>query len=431
MPHFLTDQLHNQFLGGGLILMITGSIIALMKSTPMQLWRWFRRRVTVEVEILNSDPLFDYVTLWLHKQPYSSRSRRLTATSASRIREYDGDEDDVPAIFGEERKKRTLRLLLTPAPGRHVFQYGGNLIWLERNREKAGMPAGASAGRSGVNFSIKQEDYTITVLGRKQQVIRDLLEEIVVTGTPPSDTIRVFTSGFGYWKSRGVMAPRKMDSVVLPTGVAEGILEDARQFLRGAKWYQEIGIPWHRGYLFYGLPGTGKTSLIAALAGELQMNLYLLNIAGAGIDDEKLSSLMSDVRPGSIVLMEDVDCTVPNRQPEKESKGVTLSGLLNCLDGVQSTEGCMIFMTTNARERLDPALTRPGRVDVELEFGLATNDQILRLRDRIAPGYDTEAILEECAGKTMAEAQGVLLGKRGFFRTELSEIDRIVSQCVS
>jgi chaperone BCS1 len=69
----------------------------------------------------------------------------------------------------------------------------------------------------------------------------------------------------------------------------------------------------------------------------------------------------------------------------------------------------MIFMTTNFRERLDSALTRPGRVDVSLKFSLATDEQILRLRDRLAPDWNDDEILVLGRGKTMAEVQQLLL----------------------
>ncbi len=147
---------------------------------------------------------------------------------------------------------------------------------------------------------------------------------------------------------------------------------------------------------------------MSAIAGELKMDLYLLNISGSNMDDERLVGLMADVRPGTIVLMEDVDCTFPDRDTSKEAKGVTLSGLLNCLDGIQSREGCLIFMTSNYADKLDPALVRPGRVDVKLEFGYATLDQAMRLRDRIAPDFPDE-LLERCDVMTMAEVQQLLL----------------------
>lgn len=252
----------------------------------------------------------------------------------------------------------------------------------------------------------KHETYTIVMLGRKQAAIRSLIDDIVSFASKPKNVIKVFNSSFGYWQANKLLNPRKLESVILPAGVSEAIVSDMRKFLASGSWYREIGIPWHRGYLFYGIPGSGKSSLVVAVAGELGLNLYLLNLSG--MDDEKLGSLMADVQPGSIILMEDVDCTAPDR--EKKDKGVTLSGLLNCIDGVQSREGCMVFMTSNYRQKLDSALIRPGRVDVSVEFGFATAEQSERLRDRIS----NAAPIPDHTGKTMADIQQELLGTIGF-----------------
>lgn len=138
------------------------------------------------------------------------------------------------------------------------------------------------------------------------------------------------------------------------------------------------------------------------------MDLYSLSLAGRTMDDDSLRSLMQDRRPGTIVLMEDIDCTVPERNGDNND-GVTLGGLLNCLDGVHSPDGCIVFMTTNNRDALDQALIRPGRIDVSVEFSTATESQILRLRDRLAPEMDNITVLADCRGKTMAEVQQYLL----------------------
>ena len=396
----LSDQLHSQIVGGGLVLLFTGSVIALLRKVPTDLLAWMKRRVTVEVEILNSDPLFDYVTLWLSQQPYSQRSRRLTATTASRIGKEDSEGAPV-ASCGEEN--RQLRVFLSPAPGSHLFLYNGNFVKLQRNREK---PTGAGGDRT---WALREhETYTLTMLGKNQNVIRRLVEDIVVAGSSSSDYVRLFTSSWGYWNSDKILRPRKLNTVVLPQGIAEGILHTARDFLSKADWYREVGIPWHCGFLLHGVPGSGKTSVVSALAGELGMDLYLLSLS-SGMNDERLFDLMSKVRSGTIVLMEDVDCTFPSRDEEKARDRVTLSGLLNCLDGVQSRDGCMIFMTTNRIEALDPALLRPGRVDHRIEFGYATDEQILRLRDRLNPSIDNGNVLSQCRGRTMADVQQYLL----------------------
>lgn len=392
---FIHNQAGNQFVGGGLVLMMTGSVVAMLHKTPKALAEWMKRKGTSEVEVLNSDPLFGMVTEWLDSHPYSKRSRKVTATTASEL------DDDCPQEPGGSKKK--LKVLFSPSPGTHWFFYHGRLIILDRSREN-GAP-----GTGGNSFK-KSESYTITILGRDQRVIRNLIYDVIDFSAVKQEGIKIFYSTFGYWQSAGMSKPRKIDSVVLPQGVAESVLQDARSFLQSADRYRALGIPWHRGYLFHGVPGSGKTSLAAALAGELGMDLYLLNLGGNGMNDEKLSSLMSDIRPGCMILMEDVDCTVPDRDSKGGDK-VTLSGLLNCLDGVLSREGCMIFMTTNYAERLDGALRRPGRIDVPLEFTVADESQVERMHRRFGDSRGLDQVLLECYGMTMAQVQGYLMDR--------------------
>lgn len=384
------DQFHNQFVTGGLVLMFTGSLIALAKDVPRRLWDWIKRRCTVDVRVENSDPLFDYITYWLDSQPYSKKSRTLSASTATRINiENDG---------------KKLKVIFSPAPGTHYFFYDKKLLQLTRTKDSNAAPVGVE--KTG-NLR-KEEYYVITVVGKNQNTIRQLMEEIVEFGSKPTDLIKVHCAPFGYWQSRGSFNPRKLDSVILPIGLTEKILEDAKKFLGSQDWYKSIGIPWHRGYLFSGVPGSGKTSLVSALAGELNMDIYLLNLAGRGMSDDKLEDLIGDVRPGSIVLMEDIDCVVPDRE-KKDDKGVTLAGLLNCLDGINSQEGCMVFMTTNYKEKLDSALIRPGRVDFQIEFGYATEDQIRRMYKRIL--QEDPQDVSSFTGLSMAIVQQRLLEK--------------------
>jgi chaperone BCS1 len=144
------------------------------------------------------------------------------------------------------------------------------------------------------------------------------------------------------------------------------------------------GIPYRRGYLLHGPPGSGKTSFIQALAGSLSYDICLLNLSERGLADDKLFHLLSNVPERSFVLVEDVDAAFNKRVQTSEDglvkfwnsrnptltsahsyqSSVTFSGFLNALDGVASGEERIIFMTTNHVEKLDPALIRPGRVDI-------------------------------------------------------------------
>lgn len=136
-----------------------------------------------------------------------------------------------------------------------------------------------------------------------------------------------------------------------------------------------------QGYLFHGPPGTGKSSLSTALAGEFGLDLYEVKIPSVASDTD-LEQMFQEIPPQCIVLLEDIDAVwtadrndVPDREDRSgsgcrtPSSNCTLSGLLNVLDGVGSQEGRIVIMTTNKPERLDGALVRPGRVDMKVHLG--------------------------------------------------------------
>jgi mitochondrial chaperone BCS1 len=224
-------------------------------------------------------------------------------------------------------------------------------------------------------------------------------------------------------------APRRLDSVVLEPGEKEYLVEDIGKFRKSKQRYERLGIPYHRGYLFYGPPGTGKTSLVSALAAHFGLSIYLINLGD--FNDRTLMNAVNQIATNSVLLFEDIDCMkssqarVPETtdattqmQDEKktatERNGVTLSGLLNALDGFYAPSNVLYMMTTNRHETLDEALLRPGRIDYRLYLGKATDRQKVELYRRFFPEateIEARAFVEEAgAAETMAEFQGLLLG---------------------
>lgn len=371
------------------------------------------------MSIRNTDPLFDYVTYWLNSQERFRRSRFLQASTELRLGNRNGGIECASSNgpSGSSAKKQPLKVFFSPSVGRNLFKYQG--IWISiAKSDNASSPAhGANEmGSSGGGGFRKEETYVIESFGKDDGgSVRALIQEIVEFGTEDTEGVRVYYSTWGHWSSNGHSRMRPLSTVVLPVGFAESVLEDMREFRSLELWYRDLGIPWHKGYMFHGLPGTGKTSLAAALAGELDMDIYLLNLSGTGMNDETLQRLMGDVRPGCMVIMEDIDCTVPDRDANSGNR-VTLSGLLNCLDGIMSREGCIIVMTTNWRANLDSALVRPGRVDFEMVFGHATREQIERFAKRL--GVDAHGFGERPV--TMAEVQKELLDRYWFEKRRLA-----------
>jgi chaperone BCS1 len=185
------------------------------------------------------------------------------------------------------------------------------------------------------------------------------------------------------------------------------VIQDAQEFMHSEKWYSERGLPYRRGYLFHGCPGSGKTSLVHAIAGELNLDIYVINLSKRGLDDSGLTELISDLPARSVALIEEIDAAflrgvsrdAPNPtsggDSTNHSPGVTLSGLLASIDGIQASEGRLLFATTNNYHALDAALIRAGRLDVHVEFSYASQAQAEELFKRFFHATDGSTEVRE------------------------------------
>jgi len=312
-------------------------------------------------------------------------------------------------------------MLFAPAYGRHFFMHNRRLVWLEYTKPE---PANASSGATGGNKN--PEAIKLTILGTDQAAVRQLIREIAdFAAADEKRRVRGYISTGGWWRRLSQFAPREIETVYLPATDERAISEAIECFLKSRKLYSERGIPYHLNFLFAGTPGTGKTSLASALCGHFGLNLHLLNIGGPGMNDDRLVELMLSVSRRSMILMEDVDALVPERETRPrpvsqpatsgetraEAQGVTLSGLLNCMDGITAPDGVVIVMTTNHPELIDHALLRPGRVDIRVNFGPATREQIERMCARLLPTQKLNGAVETMLtrGMTTAEVQAELL----------------------
>jgi len=235
------------------------------------------------------------------------------------------------------------------------------------------------------------DDRMKSMLANKEMIV------FKATGEAARDAVQEFLSGFadlrvgqerppvfrlalpwGSWAARNDVPLRSMDSVVLAAGQLEDLIADMEEFLRNEKPYAEVGIPWHRGYLFEGPPGTGKTSVAKALANHFRMDVYYLPLADMQ-EDTNLLRLVSEIKPRSMLVLEDIDTAKVATEREENFFSASMSGLLNALDGFATPHGLVTVMTTNHVNMLDDALIRTGRVDRKLHLGFVDNEQFGRM----------------------------------------------------
>jgi mitochondrial chaperone BCS1 len=209
------------------------------------------------------------------------------------------------------------------------------------------------------------------------------------------------------WRLADSKPRRALDSVVLDEGVATLLHDDIHEFFGRREWYAQMGIPWRRGYLLYGPPGTGKTSAAYALAGELRLKLCALSLTNPKLNDNVMADLLQRTPPRSLILIEDIDAFFHAREKQDTRMQISFSGLLNALDGVGAQEGRIIVLTTNHREKLDAALIRPGRIDLEIELGNATPSQLRGLMTRFHPQAEERIarLVADYPPRTLSPAQ--------------------------
>ena len=382
----------NQFASGGLLLLIVGAIGASFKSAPLAIWKWILNQTTTSVTITDDSQAFYWFKHWFQEQGFASKVRRIDAYTPYVRGGYQPLQTPAPGVHWIWHKNRPFRMVFTRSEDKKVF-------------------------------GSRAESLYIQTLGRNPEFMREFIKETFTTYKEVTkDATRLFVFDGKQWVQAFGFSPRPLDSVVLANSQKQDIVQDFQKFLSSEDWYEKRGVPYRRGYLLHGLPGMGKTSLVNGLASEFKTDVYV--ICPNEVSDTQFSQAISQVGARSIILLEDVDCAVHGRKNissgEKETKGeganhVTLSGLLNVLDGIQTPRGVTFFMTTNNIEKLDAALIRPGRCDVKIYFGEATKNQKTTLYKMFFPSStlnEAESFVENNSATTIAEFQEKLLSYR-------------------
>jgi chaperone BCS1 len=402
---------------GSIAALVGGSLFSWAKNLPYRVQGLIVDWLTVRVDIRDTDPLFPALQSFFHKDEFMKRCRRLLVQCKR------SSERGVYGYASADLNVKELRsgVLFSRAPGKHFLWYRNNLVVFVRSVDDKKTAVGRPV-----------ETITLRTFGRQDKILKELLT--AAKGEAENreiDKLIVLTSApGGEWKIISGVGKRGLDTVILAEGKLENIVSDLEGFFSKKDFYARTGTPHHRGYLLFGPPGGGKSSLVRALSTKFEANLYVLNLNEIRGDGD-LRKLFREVNSGSFVLIEDIDTVLSSvgtrsapgteeikttEDPKNLLTGVTLGGLLNVLDGVFSAEDLVVFLTTNHPEKLDSALMRAGRVDKKVMLDYADFYQAKQLYKKFyqeAPDDLAEAFAVQTEAKniSMAELQEQLVAK--------------------
>ena len=390
------------------------------------------------IRIKRHDDIYDYLMDWVASLKVSKGSRNLVAktnyenpwelideidmdlceqTSASGLLNFSNWDAKTPPKF-------------EPSYGTHHFFHHGHFFQFRRDEKHV-----MDSGWGGYTTMANDEYITLSCLGRSNEPVKALIREardFYLNKQKTRTTVRrplpkeQRSRGHGGWTRAATRPSRPMDTVVLDHELKDHVLKDINEYLHPAtpRWYSNRGIPYRRGYLLHGPPGTGKSSLAWAIAGIFGLDIYCISLVDPNLTEEELGMLFTNLPRRCVVLLEDIDSaglskrqgvkgadnlkaeteaskigdqitkafeSVQKSNDKKDKQGISLSGLLNAIDGVASHEGRVLIMTTNFPDKLDEALIRPGRIDMKVPFTHATRTQVRELFTRMYSPSDTPA----------------------------------------
>lgn len=310
-------------------------------------------------------------------------------------------------------------------PGKYVDMtyFNGTTIWLEIGTvENASMEDG---NRVRLIMKLKCV-YTQKNIDNMYKFIKVLVKK--------SKEIESANAATTYHEPRGVMSiekynrkHRSFDNVFIPKEQKAMLTEAVTKFCASEKWYNDHAIPYHFGIMLHGFPGTGKSSIVQVITSMISCDVYYIKsseMATCMKDNQWIAYASKDRM--RVVIVEDIDTMSLSKDrdktaiidPTSDQNEANLADILNTMDGFDCIEKVIYIFTTNHLDKLDPALIRPGRIDLSLEIGYVTDetfadftkfhydkipDENYHIRDGVTCAELQTKVMENCPFEKLCE----------------------------
>lgn len=339
----------NQVIAGAISLWLLTALSYLGKNIPQQVFSFLKKHSTTTLQLSNDSAVFYHFQQWLNNNGLPLKTRTIRINNGR---------------WGYDKMIKSIG-------------YGKHVIWYKYR------PLIINYSEKNSDSDKIKESISLTKFGRNHSLLQEIIDDL---NNLEKDTtqISLYENDKKNWIPLGTRPKRSFDSIFLNKNEKKLLLDTVNNFINRESFYIKNGIPYQLGILLHGLPGTGKTSLIKALASIYDKDIYKVS----SLDTTDLGVVFNNTPANSIIVIEDIDCfditkkrqkTVEKDNQLKLSSLVSnnLSDLLNSIDGLMSSHGRILLATTNNIDKLDDALIREGRFDLKLEIKPLEQDSIL------------------------------------------------------
>ena len=397
----------NGFASGCLFLLACSVGLGLLYTLQSYLIRFFKYWFFTQINFSSDDTSFLAIQNWLFNQNYTHK--RCANLMVKNI--YKGEGGRNQELFEDQDPQSKICQIFVPSYGTHYFMLGWRPTILDYTKSDSK----EIRRQEYINIQIFNPFNKLNFAKNLVKESSDIFNKTTYQETSIYGCLNRY-SGWTILHKKNI----KQHPILSYHKEYDEIITHISKFLENEEWYSRRGINYKQGFLFAGVPGSGKTSCVLSLAQYFQKHIYILNLSDVNIDDAKFIELVTSLPKNSVLLIEDIDAISGDRKLDTKKldkddyKIVSLSTILNSLDGLLTPEGLLFFITTNYPEKLDDALIRPGRVNLIKRFNNANSYQIGALFDRFLPDAPTEErsqFISTNINISMAEIESKLISK--------------------